>query len=320
MEIEDKERYSIWGTSSVAPEAALAPWSGTSNGYSACNALDLQASHSFDGGLDAPLTGGLVLGDSSRWAMQAHSNAFLDASSENFGGVGMHWQQAKPSSSPPVLRLSDRIQRQGELSESSQARSQRFTPKKRDLLSQYSRHDGPIVTLMICNIPCRITQQQLVDVINGMGFRGTYDFLYLPTGGRSSSVGSSNLGYGFINFMDPATADPFTQAFTHYQFEGTSSTKVCNVRPAHIQGLENNIHHFDRTSAKGRPGREGPLIRPSQKKGPPEASLACEEPSAQSRHIEESVPRSKQLEELFWLAPSYFDFLEDKPDCIVGCA
>jgi len=153
--------------------------------------------------------------------------------------------------SPPGMGDNDKVR----------PRDQRFAPKKRDLLSQYSHHTGPVVTLIICIIPCRITQHQLVEVINVMGFNAKYDFLYLPTGGRSSTVGSSNLGYGFINFTDPSDADPFTQCFTNYQFEGTSSTKVCTVRPAHIQGLENNILHFDRTAAKGRPRREGPFIR-----------------------------------------------------------
>jgi len=185
--------------------------------------------------------------------------------------------------------------------DNDKVRAQRHAAKKKDLLSQYSHHDGPIATLMICNIPCRITQQQLVDIIDGMGFGGKYDFLYLPTGGRSSTVGSSNLGYGFINYEDPADAELFQQMFTNYQFEGTTSTKVCTVRPAHIQGLQNNILHFDRTANKGRPRREGPFIRLPKK---PQDLSSCQN-------------------ELFWLEPSYFGFLDDDSptsDYIVGGA
>jgi hypothetical protein len=204
--------------------------------------------------------------------------------------------------------------------ESDKARSQRFAPKKRDLVTQWSHHSGPVTTLMICNIPCRITQQQLVDVINGMGFSELYDFLYLPTGGRSSTVGSSNLGYGFINFTDPSNADPFTQAFAGYQFEGTSSTKVCTVRPAHMQGLESNVLHFDRTAAKGRPRREGPFIRAPAKDSP-----SLSEHSEESTQAAESMQDFNTLQdfnELPWLEPSsqYFDFLDESPDLIVGFA
>jgi hypothetical protein len=192
--------------------------------------------------------------------------------------------------------------------EKARLRDPRGAPKKReDLQSQYENHTGPVVTVMVCNIPCRITQQQLADVVDGMGFADKYDFLYLPTGGRSSTVGSSNLGYGFINFMDPNDCDPFMRSFTNYQFQGTSSTKVCTVRPAHIQGLENNILRFDRTAAKGRPRREGPFVRMQPKEDQPVSNM-----------MEELNPFG--MNEMSWLEPSYFDFLEETPDYIVGCA
>jgi len=191
--------------------------------------------------------------------------------------------------------------------EATKARPLRFAPKKRDLLSQYETHDGPIVTLMIRNIPCRVTQQQLLDVVDAMGFSGKYNFLYLPTGGRSSTAGSSNLGYGFINFMDPSDAVHFTHSFKDYQFEGTSSTKVCTVRPAHIQGLQNNIHHFDRTATSGRPRERGPFIL---EKEPQE--ITC---PSMSQLIEDATgPSMKNHEDLNLLDSSYFDFLEDASD------
>lgn len=112
---------------------------------------------------------------------------------------------------------------------------------------------------MIQNIPCRITQQQLIDAVVTLGFGSLYDFLYLPTGSRSSMMGRSNLGYGFINFTDPRDAVTFAKTFTAYQFEGTLSTKVSTVRPAHIQGLANNVQHFSRWS--GKKHGSGPVIQ-----------------------------------------------------------
>eukprot|EP00450_Noctiluca_scintillans_P033979 CAMPEP_0194551462 /NCGR_PEP_ID=MMETSP0253-20130528/96234_1 /TAXON_ID=2966 /ORGANISM="Noctiluca scintillans" /LENGTH=418 /DNA_ID=CAMNT_0039398921 /DNA_START=33 /DNA_END=1288 /DNA_ORIENTATION=+ len=138
-------------------------------------------------------------------------------------------------------------------------KSSRGTPKKTDLISQYSAHHGPITTLMVQNIPCRITQEQLIDVIVDLGFGEKYDFLYLPTCSRSSMTGRSNLGYGFINFSQPDNAASFARVFTNYLFEGTRSKKVSTVKPAHIQGLANNIHHFSRLSEKKQ--SRGPVIR-----------------------------------------------------------
>jgi len=182
-------------------------------------------------------------------------------------------------------------------------------PKKRDLVSQYAQHAGPIVTLMICNIPCRITQQQLILVIDRLGFADQYDFLYLPTAGRMSVRSCvSNLGYGFINFIEPEYAYAFTEIFMSYRFDGTSSTKACTVRPAHIQGLQNNITHFNRILAKGKPRREGPFIRSH-------ASQECLKPVG---IVQESAvlsePASKQLSSAeSWLESSYLDLLCDTP-------
>lgn len=128
------------------------------------------------------------------------------------------------------------------------ARGARGAPKKKDLMTNYLSHDGPITSFMLCNIPCRITQQQLAEVINAMGFKDKYDFLYLPTGGRSSKT-ASNLGYGFINFSDPADGPKFIQEFNEYKFESTSSSKVCMVKPAHIQGLQQNMRHFGQANS-----------------------------------------------------------------------
>jgi hypothetical protein len=123
---------------------------------------------------------------------------------------------------------------------------------KKDLFSEYLNHDGPITTLMLCNLPCRITQKQLQEVIDEAGFKEKYDFLNLPTGGRSAAMRAANLGYGFINFSDPSEAALFYSVFSDYRFDGTLSDKACAVRPAHLQGLSNNLRHMPRKQRKGR--------------------------------------------------------------------
>ena len=66
-------------------------------------------------------------------------------------------------------------------------------------MAQYLQHDGPINTFMMRNIPYRLTQPKLVELLNANGFQGRYDFLYVPSGARPLRKGGSNLGYGFIN-------------------------------------------------------------------------------------------------------------------------
>lgn len=106
-----------------------------------------------------------------------------------------------------------------------------------------------ITSIMVCNIPCRVSQGDLVDLLETLGFGSRFDFLYLPTGGRPSSSSVSNLGYGFINFIDAQSTVDFSQAFVQYRFPGTSA-KVCTVRPAHVQGLANNIVLFGRSAQR----------------------------------------------------------------------
>jgi len=90
---------------------------------------------------------------------------------------------------------------------------------------------GPITSLMLCNLPCRLTQQQLTRTIEQLGFGGKYDYIHFP-----ASKGSANLGYVFVNFKTPEDAALFSLAFGNYRFADSRSKKVPEARPARIQG------------------------------------------------------------------------------------
>jgi len=108
----------------------------------------------------------------------------------------------------------------------------------------------PITTLMICDLPCSITQPLLCEAIDTLGFARKYDLLHLPAAGRSMLACASNLGYGFINFREPQDAVLFAQAFDGYKFDSTGSTKVCKVRQARVQGVVNTLKHCRQKSGK----------------------------------------------------------------------
>eukprot|EP00425_Heterocapsa_triquetra_P031774 CAMPEP_0195103628 /NCGR_PEP_ID=MMETSP0448-20130528/72626_1 /TAXON_ID=66468 /ORGANISM="Heterocapsa triquestra, Strain CCMP 448" /LENGTH=232 /DNA_ID=CAMNT_0040139351 /DNA_START=32 /DNA_END=730 /DNA_ORIENTATION=- len=131
------------------------------------------------------------------------------------------------------------------------------TKKHKDTVSSDALRSKPITSLMLCNIPCCISQEQLAGIINHGGFHNRYDYLYLPMPTHGGS--SHNLGYGFINLLTPEDAELCIQCFQGHNFEGTSSQKTLQVKPAHIQGLVNNIRNFRRAHQKDRRCRGIPL-------------------------------------------------------------
>jgi len=86
------------------------------------------------------------------------------------------------------------------------------------------------------NIPNQYTRDMLFEQLDKKGFGGTFDFLYLPID-RSSD---RNMGYAFINFRQPGDYEAFVVAFDGVEagqcLPGFASPKVCEVRPAEVQG------------------------------------------------------------------------------------
>jgi len=104
--------------------------------------------------------------------------------------------------------------------------------------------NGPYTTVMLRNIPCRVTQEMLCDKLVLEGFGGSYDFLHLPKPMRMAPS-KGNLGYGFINFVSAECAARFVESFTGVHFaEQSCSDKVIEVRPARLQGRTANLNQF----------------------------------------------------------------------------
>lgn len=129
-------------------------------------------------------------------------------------------------------------------------------PKRTDYIKKYGGPEGaegseqqqpkekvPITTMMLKNIPCRKSQEEVAMHIDQKGFSGRYDFFYLPRDVKFRA----NLGYAFINFLTPEDASSFEQEMNGYRFNGSGSTKACAIVPAHVQGLVNNLAAFKRT-------------------------------------------------------------------------
>jgi len=95
-------------------------------------------------------------------------------------------------------------------------------------------------TVMLRNIPNKYSQSVLLDAVDMKGFKGQYDFFYLPVDFRNGC----NMGYAFINFVWHDFAETFISAFRGFRLPALKSTKICDVSWARIQGLSDNIEHY----------------------------------------------------------------------------
>mmetsp|Transcript_24121 Transcript_24121/g.39295 ORF Transcript_24121/g.39295 Transcript_24121/m.39295 type:complete len:235 (-) Transcript_24121:24-728(-) len=98
-------------------------------------------------------------------------------------------------------------------------------------------------TVMIKNIPCRCSTEEVLAAVDQMGFEGSYDFFYLPMNRRHRQ----GIGYAFINFQEKGTAAVFKDAMCGYQFPGRNSKKVVHVAVAQLQGRQEVDAYFSRT-------------------------------------------------------------------------
>jgi len=111
-----------------------------------------------------------------------------------------------------------------------------------------SAETGEATTLMIRHIPNVYTRSMMVEELEALGLDGLYDFLYLPID-KSTQW---NVGYAFVNFVNPAAASMCVAAMTDYVFRcfEHNSGKVTQVSIAHIQGLVRNLEYYSNTAVQ----------------------------------------------------------------------
>mmetsp|Transcript_42438 Transcript_42438/g.105891 ORF Transcript_42438/g.105891 Transcript_42438/m.105891 type:complete len:937 (-) Transcript_42438:46-2856(-) len=114
-------------------------------------------------------------------------------------------------------------------------------------------------TLMIRNIPNKYTQRMLLQTIN-RSYRGQYDFFYLPIDFKNKC----NVGYAFINFIEPTYIPPFHIQFHGSRWEKFNSEKICSVTYARIQGKEMLMSHFLMSSVMYQDRRMRPIFKLDQ--------------------------------------------------------
>lgn len=96
-------------------------------------------------------------------------------------------------------------------------------------------------TVMLRNMPNNYTRDMLLDLIDWSGFKGRYDFLYLPIDFRTHAA----LGYAFVNLISSEDADQMREFFDGFSQWVLPSSKVCNAGWSNPhQGLESHIARY----------------------------------------------------------------------------
>merc|ERR1719230_2318430 len=111
-------------------------------------------------------------------------------------------------------------------------------PKKNKHVKQKAHkswEDG-IMTVMIRQIPRHYTQLMFLAEMSCCGFKGLVDFMYFPFDRKKRT----NVGYGFVNFIEPQHAWAFAQEFDNTYLDMAMKTKdqPLRIHPAALQGYE----------------------------------------------------------------------------------
>jgi len=114
-------------------------------------------------------------------------------------------------------------------------------------------------TLMLKNLPNNYTRSMLLALLDGEGFAGLYDFIYLPF----DFTRNANRGYAFVNLARAEAIAPFWKAFHGFKRWSLPSAKVCEVTwSSGCQGLQNHIERYKNSSVmhESVPEKYRPLI------------------------------------------------------------
>ena len=120
-------------------------------------------------------------------------------------------------------------------------------------------------TVMIRHIPNKYTYKNLQEEIDPV-CKNKYDFLYLPL----DSGNDCNLGYAFINFINPLHIVHFYFTFKSRRWLYFNSLKECDLTYAKFQGTE-FISNFEKNMNKTDDKRRIPMV--FEIKNPPKIDL-----------------------------------------------
>jgi hypothetical protein len=87
--------------------------------------------------------------------------------------------------------------------------------------------------VMVCNLPNNRHAEDVLEVLEELGYSGKYDYFYLPVDRHCMC----NKGYGFVHFTRIHDAYGFMESLEGYRFDHTSSTKALTACVAKRQSV-----------------------------------------------------------------------------------
>jgi len=109
-------------------------------------------------------------------------------------------------------------------------------------------HSSRPTTVMIKNIGCRCTPEQLMGHLDDAGLSGMYNRVYVP--GRRKKTQDTNFGFGFVTFEHPEDVDECYRRMNGREIQFAASSRKVEVAMACIQGK------VGKKRFRGRPGQE----------------------------------------------------------------
>mmetsp|Transcript_70764 Transcript_70764/g.185513 ORF Transcript_70764/g.185513 Transcript_70764/m.185513 type:complete len:412 (+) Transcript_70764:75-1310(+) len=105
-------------------------------------------------------------------------------------------------------------------------------------------------TVMLRNLPNNYTRAMVLNLLDNEGFKGKYDFFYLPIDFKTNAC----LGYAFINLTCSSMVPGFWKVFEGFSRWALPSRKVCGVTwSGPHQGLQAHVDRY----------RNSPVMHPS---------------------------------------------------------
>ena len=113
------------------------------------------------------------------------------------------------------------------------------SPKNIINIENILRNRDKRTTLIIRNIPNKYTIALLIKELN-INFENKFDIVYLP----QDYINNSNLGFGFINFVNPFHLVLFYEEFINKKWNFFNSKKRCNLAYSKYQGKNELIKYI----------------------------------------------------------------------------
>jgi hypothetical protein len=111
-----------------------------------------------------------------------------------------------------------------------------------------------VLNLMIKNIPCSCSRDDVLEMVAELGFASDYVFFHMPCQVRMGLAGlTQNFGYAFVGFLTKEVSARFAAAVTGYRFRGRrgrNSSKSCTVAPARVQGFQGTLEFCEQRKSK----------------------------------------------------------------------